>query len=144
MTVLATAADPRFSVSRIEIDRPGPSYTSDTLRQLQAELARRDRRTSRSCSSSSAPTRWRGIAGWHEADKLPSLAHFVGVTRPGHDLRLPTTWPPASVSLLEIPALAISSTQCRERVGHNQPIWYLVPAETIDYIATRRLYRSQP
>jgi nicotinate-nucleotide adenylyltransferase len=75
---------------------------------------------------------------------LPDLAHFVGVTRPGHPLSDPHGLPEGAVSLLEIPALAISSTECRERVGRNQPIWYLVPDGIVQYISKRGLYRDRP
>ena len=69
------------------------------------------------------------------------LAHFVGVTRPGHPLADPGL-PDGRVSLVEIPALAISSSDCRERVRHNQPIWYLVPDGVVQYIAKRGLYAA--
>ena len=69
-----------------------------------------------SCSSSPAPTPSRSIASWHDSAELLELAHFVGVTRPGHALTDPGL-PEGSVTLVEIPALAISSTDCRERVG---------------------------
>ncbi len=75
---------------------------------------------------------------------LPDLAHFVGVTRPGHPLAHPHGLPDGAVSLVEIPALAISSTECRERVGRNQPIWYLVPDGIVQYISKRGLYRVSP
>ena len=143
MTVIATASNPRFSVSRIEIDRPGPTYTKDTLIQLREELT---------VSRCAAPALFfitgadalAQILSWHNAEMLPDLAHFVGVTRPGHALADPHGLPEGAVSLLEIPALAISSTECRERVGRNQPIWYLVPDGIVQYISKRGLYRTRP
>ena len=69
-----------------------------------------------------------------------ALAHFVGVTRPGHRLSVQGL-PGDRVSLVEIPALAISSTDCRQRVAHGEPIWYLVPDGIVQYIAKRRPHR---
>lgn len=81
------------------------------------------------------------IMSWNRAEELLTMAHFVGVTRPGHRLDTPTGLPPDRVSLLEIPALAISSTECRERIRQNRPIWYLVPDGIVQYISKRGLYR---
>jgi nicotinate-nucleotide adenylyltransferase len=136
MTVVATAANPRFSVSRIEIDRPGPSYTVDTLREL-----RETRPADTELFFITGADALGAILTWEAAGDLGSLAHFVGVTRPGHDLADPG-FPPGSVSLVEVPAMAISSTDCRERVARSAPIDYLVPAGVEAYIAKRGLYRS--
>ena len=67
------------------------------------------------------------------------LAHFVGCTRPGHQLST-AGLPSDQVSLIEIPALSISSTECRQRVGGGEPVWYLVPDGVVQYIAKRGLY----
>ena len=72
------------------------------------------------------------------------MAHFVGVTRPGYPLALDDRFPKGSVSLLEIPALTISSSDCRERVSRGAPIWYLVPDSVVRYIDKRLLYRDAP
>ena len=134
MTVIATASNPRFSVSRVDIDRPGPTYTIDTLRDLRA--------------SADPQAQWFFITGadalaeiltWHDADELFGLAHFVGCTRPGHHLS-GAGLPDGKVSLVEIPALAISSTECRARVEAGEPVWYLVPDGVVQYIAKRGLY----
>jgi nicotinate-nucleotide adenylyltransferase len=143
MTVIATASNPSFSVSRIEIDRPGPTYTTDTLIQLRDELTV-SRRAVPSLFFITGADALAQILSWHNAEMLPDLAHFVGVTRPGHPLGSTHGLPEAAVSLVEIPALAISSTECRERVGHNQPIWYLVPDGIVQYISKRGLYRARP
>jgi nicotinate-nucleotide adenylyltransferase len=74
-------------------------------------------------------------------DELFKLAHFVGCTRPGHRLS-GAGLPDDRVSLIEIPALAISSTTCRERVAKGVPIWYLVPDGIVQYISKRGLYRD--
>jgi nicotinate-nucleotide adenylyltransferase len=78
---------------------------------------------------------------WQDADELFKLAHFVGCTRPGHRLS-GAGLPDDRVSLIEIPALAVSSTQCRDRVAAGVPIWYLVPDGVVQYISKRDLYRA--
>jgi nicotinate-nucleotide adenylyltransferase len=135
MTVIATASNPRFSVSRIDIDRGGPTYTIDTLRDLRTE--RGDEAELFFITGADALAQ---IMSWQDVNELFTLAHFVGVTRPGHRLT-GDGLPEDHVSLVEVPALAISSTDCRERVGRGEPIWYLVPDGIVQYIAKRRLYR---
>jgi nicotinate-nucleotide adenylyltransferase len=135
MTVIATASNPRFSVSRIEVDRPGSTYTIDTLRALHethgdAELF--------FITGADALTQ---ILGWHAAEELFSLAHFVGVSRPGYERVDLSRFPEGAVTLLEVPALAISSTGCRARVAAGDPVWYLVPDGVVQYISKRGLYR---
>lgn len=137
MTVIATASNPQFSVSRVDIDRPGDTYTVDTLKDLRAE-----RGEGVDLFFITGADAVRQILTWHGADELFDLAHFVGVTRPGvpmtaDDLR---HLPEGAVDLLEVPALAISSTDCRERVRAGEPIWYLVPDGIVQYIAKRGLY----
>jgi len=134
MTVIATASNPRFSVSRIDIDRDGPTFTADTLSDLRAQ--RGDDVELFFITGADALGQ---ILSWQRAAEVVRLAHFVGVTRPGHLLADPGL-PDGRVSLMEIPALAISSSDCRERVGRNQPIWYLVPDGVVQYIAKRGLY----
>ena len=135
MTVIATASNPRFSVSRIDIDRGGPTYTIDTLRDLRAE--RGDEAELFFITGADALAQ---IMSWQDVNELFALAHFVGVTRPGHRLSVQGL-PEDKVSLVEVPALAISSTDCRQRVAYGEPIWYLVPDGIVQYIAKRRLYR---
>ena len=134
MTVIATASNPRFSVSRIDIDRDGPTFTVDTLTDLRAE-----RGEGVELFFITGADALGQILSWQRAADVVRLAHFVGVTRPGHILADPGL-PDGRVSLVEIPALAISSSDCRERVGRNQPIWYLVPDGVVQYIAKRGLY----
>jgi nicotinate-nucleotide adenylyltransferase len=136
MTVIATASNPRFSVSRIDIDRGGPTYTIDTLRDLRAERGKEAELFF--ITGADALSR---MMSWQDVNELFELAHFVGCTRPGHRLT-GHGLPEDRVSLLEIPALTISSTDCRQRVAHGQPIWYLVPDGIVQYIAKRRLYRG--
>lgn len=136
MTVIATASNPRFTVSRVDIDRDGPTYTIDTLRDLKA--ARPDAELFFITGADAIAQ----ILGWRNHDELWELAHFVAVSRPGHVLStegLPTE----DVSQLEVPALAISSTDCRARVRSGNPVWYLVPDGVVQYIAKHHLYRSE-
>src|SRR5215472_10360305 len=99
MTVIATASNPSFSVSRLDIDRPGPTYTIDTLRDLRAE--RGPDAELFFITGADALSR---MMSWQDVDELFSLAHFVGCTRPGHYLSL-SGLPGDNVSLIEIPAL---------------------------------------
>jgi len=136
MTVIATASNPRFSVSRVDIDRPGMTYTIDTLHDLRNEYGEATELFFITGADALAQ-----ILGWHRSEELFQLAHFVGVTRPGHHLEDPG-FPDGSVSLVEVPALAISSTDCRARVASGEPVWYLVPDGVVQYISKRRLYRE--
>jgi len=136
MTVIATASNPRFSVSRVDIERPGPTYTIDTLRDL-----RRLRGPDARFFFITGADALEQLMTWQDVDELFELAHFVGCTRPGHRLS-GAGLPDGRVSLIEIPALAISSTLCRERVAKGVPIWYLVPDGIVQYISKRRLYRD--
>jgi len=136
MTVIATASNPRFTVSRVDIDRDGPTYTIDTLRDVRAQHPDADLFFITGADAIAQ------ILSWRDHDELWDLAHFVAVSRPGHVLStvgLPTD----RVSLLEIPALAISSTDCRQRVRSGNPVWYLVPDGVVQYIAKHHLYRSK-
>jgi len=136
MTVIATASNPRFSVSRADIDRGGPTYTVDTLRDLRAERA-----PGAEFFFITGADALEQIFTWQNAEELFELAHFVGCTRPGHQLHDPGL-PVGKASLVEIPALAISSTACRERVLRGEPVWYLVPDGIVQYINKRGLYRD--
>jgi nicotinate-nucleotide adenylyltransferase len=133
MTVIATASNPRFSVSRVDIDRPGPTYTIDTLREL------RDGDPQADLYFITGADALAKMMTWHDVNELFSLAHFIGCTRPGHRLT-GAGLPDGKVSLVEIPALAISSSECRARVAAGEPVWYLVPDGVVQYIAKRGLY----
>ncbi|GAA2528766.1 nicotinate-nucleotide adenylyltransferase [Pilimelia columellifera] len=134
MTVIATASNPRFSVSRVDVDRAGPTYTVDTLRDLR--VAYGEKTELFFITGADALDR---ILSWKEADQLFELAHLIGVTRPGFKLS-DAHLPADSVSLVQVPAMAISSTDCRERVSAGKAVWYLVPDGVVQYIAKRRLY----
>lgn len=136
MTVIATASNPRFQVSRADIDRGGPTYTVDTLRDLHAEYGSKVQ-----LFFITGADALEKILSWKDLDQMFELAHFIGVTRPGFvlsDAHLPAD----TVSLVEVPAMAISSTDCRARVAGGGPLWYLVPDGVVQYIAKRRLYRG--
>lgn len=132
MTVIATASNPRFTVSRVDIDRPGPTFTIDTLRDLRRMRPEADLYFITGADAMAQ------IMSWKDVEELWSLAHFVGVTRPGHVLH---DLGRSDVSLLEVPAMAISSTDCRRRVEQSEPVWYLVPDGVVQYIAKYGLYR---
>jgi len=139
MTVIATASDPRFRVSRVDIDREGPTYTVDTLRDLHAAYSAAS--VEADLFFITGADALASIASWHDADEVFGLAHFVGVTRPGHTLSSHGL-PEAAVTLVEVPALAISSSDCRARVAAGEPIRYLVPDGVREYVAKRGLYRT--
>jgi nicotinate-nucleotide adenylyltransferase len=133
MTVLATEGDSRFSVSRSEIDRPGVTYTVDTLAELKA--------AGDELFFVVGADALAGLPTWHQPERLMRLAHVVGVTRPGYLVDV-TAFPPGAVTLVEVPALAISGSDCRSRVARGAPITYLVPEPVVDYIATHGLYEG--
>ena len=138
MTVIATASNPRFSVSRVDVDRGGPTYTIDTLRDLRA------RRPEDEFFFITGADALAQILTWRDHGEIFELACFVGCTRPGHRLEpdILAGLPADRLTLVEIPALAISSTDCRERVVRGEPVWYLVPDGVVQYIAKHGLYRE--
>jgi nicotinate-nucleotide adenylyltransferase len=140
MTVVATASNPRFTVSRVDIDRGGPTYTIDTLRDLTAAMPDTDLFFITGADALAE------IFTWRDAAELWSLAHFVGCTRPGYDMdpAMLEGIPPERVTILEIPALTISSTDCRNRTAAGEPVWYLVPDGVVQYIAKHKLYEGHP
>jgi nicotinate-nucleotide adenylyltransferase len=135
MTVIATASNPVFSVSRVDIDRGGRTYTVDTLRELHAEYP------DDQLFFITGADALEQILTWHHADELFTFAHFIGVTRPGYRLNN-NHLPSGKVSLVEVTAMAISSTACRDRVERGEPVWYLVPDGVVRYIDKRRLYSA--
>lgn len=136
MTVVATASNPRFTVSRVDIDRGGPTYTIDTLRDITKSLPEADLYFITGVDALAE------IFTWRDADELFALARFVGCTRPGYEMTPDTLQgiPSDRVTILEIPALAISSTECRQRRAKGEPVWYLVPDGVVQYIAKHDLY----
>jgi len=136
MTVVATASNPRFSVSRIDVDRPGPTFTVDTLKDLRAE------REDAELFFITGADALAQILGWRDPEGLFELAHFIGVSRPGYEPVDLQRFPEGAVTLVEVPALAISSSDCRDRIRRGHPVWYLVPDGVVQYIDKRGLYRS--
>jgi nicotinate-nucleotide adenylyltransferase len=134
MTVIATASNPRFAVSRVDIDREGPTYTIDTLREMRETYGPKAELYFITGADALGK-----ILSWKEVDEMFELAHFVGVTRPGFELS-DDHLPADTVSLVQVPAMAISSTDCRVRVAAGLPVWYLVPDGVVQYIAKRGLY----
>jgi nicotinate-nucleotide adenylyltransferase len=136
MTVIATASNPRFSVSRVDVDRGGPTYTIDTLRDLRAAYPDSELYFITGADALA------DIFTWRDADELFALAQFVGCTRPGYtmDPAILAKIPHDRVTMVEVPALAISSTDCRRRTTRGEPVWYLVPDGVVQYIAKHHLY----
>ena len=138
MTVIATSSNPRFSVSRIEIEREGPTYTVDTLEGI----AQREGGEAELFFITGADAILE-IFHWKDPDEILSKAHFIAATRPGYDIarfekEAPTSHP--NVSVMGIPALAISSTDIRRRVRDGEPIRYLVPEGVETYVEKAGLY----
>ncbi|KUI01859.1 nicotinate-nicotinamide nucleotide adenylyltransferase [Mycobacterium sp. IS-3022] len=144
MTVIATASNPRFTVSRVDIDRGGPTYTKDTLRDLRALNPDADLFFITGADALAS------ILSWQNWEEMFAIASFVGVSRPGYELdgkhiaAAVKELPDDALQLVEVPALAISSTDCRKRAEENRPIWYLVPDGVVQYVAKRKLYAAQP
>jgi len=136
MTVIATASNPRFHVSRADIDRDGPTYTIDTLRDMRLVFG-----SDAALYFITGADALGRILGWKDALEMLTMAHFVGVTRPGFELT-DDHLPADSVTLVEVPAMAISSSACRARVAGGEPVWYLVPDGVVQYINKRGLYRG--
>ena len=143
MTLLATASNPDFSCSRLELDRPGPSYTIDTLRAVRQMYP--DLEALYFITGADAVLE---ILTWHEYDKLAQECRFIAVTRPGFVLeRLAETVGQEfldCVSFLPIPGLEISSTDLRRRVREGQSVKYLTPEPVEAYIRQQGLYRPLP
>jgi nicotinate-nucleotide adenylyltransferase len=141
MTVIATASNPRFSVSRVDIDREGPTYTKDTLTDLHALNPDSDLYFITGADALAS------ILSWQNWEELFGLAKFIGVSRPGYELNgqhiaaAIDQLPADALTLVEVPALAISSSECRSRAANARPIWYLVPDGVVQYVNKRGLYR---
>lgn len=140
MTILATAANSAFDASRFEIDREGVTYTIDTLRALRAYYP--DNVKLFFITGADAIL---DLATWHDAEGMAELATFIAATRPGYDIdqaraRLANSGVAFDVRYIEIPALAISSTNIRERVSRGKSVRYLTSESVIGYIRKNGLY----
>ncbi len=143
MAVAATASNPAFEVSKVEIDREGYSYTIDTVLAF-----RRFYGPEVQLFFITGADAILEILTWKDVGRLLNECHFIAATRPGFQLnRLQETHPMLPVEgrhrihLIEVPALAISSTDIRWRVQHKKPIKYLLPEAVEDYIHCQGLYR---
>jgi nicotinate-nucleotide adenylyltransferase len=138
MTVIATASNPLFGVSRMEVDRDGPTYTVETLKSLKAEGDGTDLYFITGADAIAE------IVQWKDQDELKGLAHFIAATRPGYSiasLESPVGNDLPEIITMNIPALAISSTDIRARVAAGRPIRYLVPEGVKSYVEKAGLYR---
>jgi nicotinate-nucleotide adenylyltransferase len=133
MTELGIEPEPRFRISRIEVERGGPTYTIDTLRNL------RDEEPGVELFFITGADAILEIMRWREPEVVFDLAHFIAATRPGYDMEPLVEHP--DVTVMHIPALAISSTDIRARVHEGRPIRFLVPEPVESYIRTAGLYR---
>ena len=132
MAVIATANDPRFRVSRVDIDRPGDTYTVDTLEELHKQYG-----PDTSLIFITGADAIAGLHTWHRHDRVLELAQFVGVSRPGFSL---ADSGDERISVMQVPAMAISSTDIRRRVAQRRTIEYLVPAGVARFIEKQGLY----
>ena len=142
MTVVATATNPDFDVSRLEVDRPGLTFTVDTLLALHDEYGP----ATELFFITGADAVWE-IVGWKDAEKVAGLATFIAATRPGYDLAAARNAHEAQatgfrIEYIAVPALAISSTDLRARISQRRAIRYLTPESVVAYIQKRGLYRE--
>lgn len=142
MTVVATASNPDFEVSRLEIERPGDTYTVDTMLQLREIHGPKS-----DLFFISGADAVREILTWKDADRFAELCTFIAATRPGFDAEVgpiagPEGTPRLKVESMEVPALAISSSDIRARVAAKRPIRYLLPESVAAYIEKNGLYRD--
>jgi len=143
MTVLATVTNPFFEVSRIEIDREGYTYTIDTILEFKKMLPE-DTKIYFITGADAVLE----ILTWKKVDELLQLCNFVAATRPGYEpsqlnemIKYVEKVYDSTIHMVEVPAMAISSTDIRRRVNTNRPIKYLVPESVEYYIMKNGLYR---
>lgn len=144
MTLLATSDNPHFLASRFEVDRAGVTYTAQTLQRLRELYP--DNVSFYFITGADAIAE---VVTWHDAGTIAQLAHLVGATRPGYDLSVARRAIAQSpfdfdVTYLEVPALAISSSDLRARVGAGQSLRYLTPDAVTGYIHKHHLYGVRP
>lgn len=131
MVALAVASIPWFLVDHRELDRPGPSYTVDTLREILAEIPGAELVLLLGADAA------RGFSGWCEPDTIRSLATVAVFARAGES-------PPAGFdAIVQVPAMALSSTLIRARVAAGRSLVGWVPERVGDYISGLQLYRSE-
>jgi len=133
MTTIGIEPERRFRVSRLEVDRGGPTYTVDTLRALRDEVSGAE------LFFITGADAMLEIMRWKDPQTVFDLAHFIAATRPGYDVAALDAMP--DVTVMRIPALAISSTDIRARVHEGRPIRFLVPEGVEAHIRAAGLYR---
>ncbi len=138
MTVLAISNNPFFEVSKIELNRPGPSYSIDTVK----EFLRKYNYEIKIFFITGADA-FLEIESWYKSEELIKLCQFIAATRPGYDLDRLDQGFKEIIKIMEIPALSISSTDIRRRVREGKSIKYLVPYEVEEYIYKNKLYRNK-
>jgi nicotinate-nucleotide adenylyltransferase len=138
MTVLAAAAHERFAVSRMEIDRPGPTYTADTAEALRGFYGDAALFFLVGADVLAAIDSWRGL------DRLASCAEVVGVSRAGESIDYAGAPAGLRVRFIDIPMVDVSSTDVRRRVRAGRSIRFLVPDDVAAYIADHGLYLDAP
>jgi nicotinate-nucleotide adenylyltransferase len=142
MVELAIAGDERFSTSRIEIDREGPSYTLDTLEQMLEESPKDELFLILGGDQAAA------LATWHEPEKVlerATLAVFERMSWGRNAIVIKIGRMPGAerVRYLDMPMIQVSSSAIRRRVREAVPIRYLVPDKVVEYIASHELYGGQ-
>jgi nicotinate-nucleotide adenylyltransferase len=131
LTQAAVRGNPMFSVSRLEVDRDGPSYTVDTLRALA------DRHPGASLHLLIGADQLVALDAWHEAQSIPRLARIAAALRPGTDV---AQLGDVDVDWVEMPQLSVSSSLVRARVREGRPIRYFVPDAVRELIESEGLY----
>lgn len=142
MTALAIATNPYFEVSSIEIEREGPSYAIDTINIFKEKYPESN------IYFITGADAILQIITWHRTEELQRVCNFIAVSRPGYKLKeintdLKNKFSFNNIFSLEIPALAISSTEIRRRVKNNKPIKYLLPEAVESYIYYKKLYKDE-
>lgn len=135
MAILATQDEPLFEVSDLDVNRPGATYTADTLADLHGLYPNDELVFIGGADAIS------GLDSWKDSQKLLELAKFVAVTRPGYSFVQPKV-SNGNIELLEIPALDISSTQVRENLEAGSSLEGLVPQKVLQYIQAHHLYQE--
>ena len=142
MTVLAVAGNPCFEASRLEVEREGPSYTVDTMRLFREQMGAEARVYFITGADAMLET-----LTWREPEEIARLCEFIAVARPGYSTeRLAEALPPdifRQVHVLDVPGVAVSSSDLRARAGAGESLRYLVPPAVAHYIETYHLYAAR-
>ena len=135
MTIMATDSNPYFEVSNVELYRPGPSYSIDTVKEIIKMFTHKIK-----IFFITGADAFLTIDTWNKNEELIKLCQFVVVTRPGYDLNKLNWHFKKYIRIIEIPALPISSTDIRKRVREGKSIKYLLPSKVEEYIFKNKLY----